>query len=104
MKLPEESIALFSAFADHGVRYLLVGGHAVAAHGRPRATKDVDLWIEPSRENVERVCQALLRFGAPREIADALRGAKPNEIVWMGRVPMRIDFLQALPGVDFGVA
>jgi hypothetical protein len=48
MDLPRDLIELFSAFASAGVRYLLVGGHAVAAHGRPRSTKDVDLWLAPN--------------------------------------------------------
>jgi hypothetical protein len=101
MNLPPDLIELFSAFGAGGVRYLLVGGHAVAAHGRPRTTKDVDIWLEPHRENIERACGALARFGVPAEIVEALRTAKVSEIVWLGRPPVRIDFLQALPGVDF---
>jgi hypothetical protein len=97
-------IELFSAFADAGVRYLLVGGHAVAAHGRPRSTKDVDLWLEPSPQNIERACTALSKFGVPVEIVAALRGAGLDDIVWLGRPPTRIDLLQAIPAVDFGEA
>ncbi len=101
MNLPPDLIELFSAFAAIGVRYLLVGGHAVAAHGRPRTTKDVDLWLEPKPENVERACRALASFGVPPDIVEALRSAGPDDIVWLGRAPVRIDFLQSLPGVDF---
>jgi hypothetical protein len=101
MDLPRDLIELFSAFADTDVRYLLVGGHAVAAHGRPRATKDVDLWLSPARANIERACRALRQFGLPGEIIEALRCAKPSDIVWIGRPPSRVDFLQSLPAVTF---
>ena len=104
MDLPRDLIELFSAFGDNGVRLLLVGGHAVAAHGLPRATKDVDLWLGPGLENIERACRALVAFGATRDIGEALRNAKPTDIVWLGRAPSRIDLLQSLPGVDFDQA
>ena len=53
--------ALFAA----GAEFLIVGAHALAAHGRPRATGDLDLWIRPTAENAERVWRALVQFGAP---------------------------------------
>jgi hypothetical protein len=101
MDLPRDLIDLFSAFGAAGVRYLLVGGHAVSAHGRPRSTKDVDLWLGPERADVERACAALAEFGVPREIIDALRNSGAQDIVWIGRVPSRIDLLRSLPGVEF---
>lgn len=99
--LPPDLIELFSAFGDAGVRYLLVGGHAVAAHGRPRSTKDVDLWLDSDAKNIASACDALVAFGVPVSMVTALRTAKPDEIVWLGRVPARIDILQTLPGVEF---
>ena len=99
--LPPDLIDLLSAFAAAGVKYLLVGGHAVAAHGRPRSTKDVDLWLEPRPANVERTCSALTAFGVPPAIVAALRAAKREDIVWLGRPPARIDLFQSLPGVQF---
>jgi hypothetical protein len=101
MQIPSDLIELFSAFAGAGVRYLLVGGHAVAAHGRPRSTKDVDLWLAPDPENIVRACLALAQFGVPAEIVAALRGAGVEDIVWLGRPPMRVDLLQSLPAVRF---
>src|SRR5216683_4468987 len=101
MDLPRDLIDLFSAFAAEGVRYLLVGGHAVAAHGRPRSTKDVDLWLASDAKNIERSCRGLATFGVPVEIVQALQGAKRGDIVWLGRAPTRIDFLLSLPGVEF---
>lgn len=101
MDLPRDLIDLFSVFDAAGVRYLLVGGHAVSAHGRPRSTKDVDLWLGPERADIECACVALSEFGVPREIVEALRNSGPQDIVWLGRAPSRIDLLRSLPGVGF---
>ena len=81
MDLPRDLNELFSAFGAEGVRYLLVGGHAVSAHGRPRSTKDVDLWLGPEHADIQRACRALANFGAPKDIVEALRRAGPDEIV-----------------------
>lgn len=85
----------------HGVAYMIVGGHAVGFHSRPRATKDLDVWIQPTDANRRRVVEALASYGAPEEIGNRVLEAKPNEIVWFGRPPNRVDLLQELPGVDF---
>ncbi|HEY4185714.1 MAG TPA: hypothetical protein VGP07_11635 [Polyangia bacterium] len=92
---------LIGAFAAADVRYLLVGGYAVGFHGRPRFTKDLDLWIEDSEENLLRLAEALVSFGAPGNLADELRRAEPLDVVWMGRPPTRIDLVKAIPGVTF---
>jgi len=104
MNLPRDLVEMLSVFANCGVRYLVIGGHAVSLHARPRTTKDLDLWLDAEPENIERACVALLRFGVPAEIVADLRAARPDEIVWMGRVPARIDFLQTVPGLDFGTS
>ncbi len=101
MDLPSELIELLGAFGEAGVRYLLVGGHAVAAHGRPRATKDVDLWLASDPENRARAAEALAKFGVPSDIRDALLTAGPTDIVWFGRPPLRVDLLQSISGVEF---
>lgn len=104
MEIPRDLISLFSEFAVGGVRYLVVGGHAVAAHGRPRSTKDVDIWLDSSRANIARACAALRAFGVPGAIVQALRDAGLDEIVWLGRAPLRIDLLQSLPALEFKAA
>jgi hypothetical protein len=104
MNLPRDLVAMLSEFAAAAVRYLIVGGHAVGVHARPRTTKDVDVWLDPGARNVGRACRALLAFGIPASLVEDLRTAQPDEIVWMGRAPARVDFLLALPGVDFGPA
>jgi hypothetical protein len=101
MDVPPDLIELLSAFAAADVRYLLVGGHAVAAHGQPRSTKDIDLWLAPGVENIGRACNALAGFGVPADLVRALREASPDEIVWLGRAPTRIDLLQSIPAVEF---
>lgn len=101
MSLPPDLVEMLSAFAGAGVRYLVIGGHAVSLHARPRTTKDLDLWLAPDRENIERACAALRRFGVPDGIVADLDSARSDEIVWMGRAPARIDFLQKVPGLEF---
>ncbi len=56
---------LLAVFNAHGVEYLVVGAHALAAHGHVRATKDLDVWVRPEADNAKRVLQALHSFGAP---------------------------------------
>ena len=56
---------MLSALNAERTEYLVVGGYALAAHGWPRATKDIDIWVRPTAENAERVLRALIRFGAP---------------------------------------
>ena len=95
---------LLGAFAEEGVEYLLVGGYAVSFHGEPRATKDMDLWISGASENVERVARALIRFGAPPHILAALRSQGPDEFIFFGRPPVRVDLLRSIPGIGFDEA
>lgn len=72
MDLPSDLIDLLAAFDTAGVDYLLVGGQALALHGRPRFTKDADLWLRDSAPNLARACTALRTFGAPDATIDAL--------------------------------
>ena len=86
-----------------GVRYLVVGAHALAFHGVPRATGDIDIWIEPSNENSEKVWQALRAFGAPVESLGIVREdlVKPDMVIQLGLPPRRIDLLTGLSGLEF---
>lgn len=104
MELPQDFVDLLLAFAEAEVHYLIVGGYAVAVHDRPRTTKDLDVLLDPDGDNLRRACLALDRFGAPGPIRDALSTASPDEIVWWGQPPLRIDLLQSAPGVDFRAA
>lgn len=101
MALPSDLIDLLAEFGAARVEYLLIGGHAVAVHGRPRFTKDADVWIGPSAENVERAVRALETFGAARAVLEALPVAAPLDVVWMGHPPSRIDLMKGVPGGVF---
>ncbi len=81
-----------------GARYLIVGAHAVALHARPRATKDLDLFIEPSPDNAERVLAAIRAFlgsDIGLTLADL---TTPGSIIQLGVAPSRIDLLSRLAG------
>ena len=84
-----------------GVRYLVIGGYAVAFHGRPRYTKDLDVWIEVSEDNAYRITQALKAFGFGGLELTVQDFLKPGEIIQLGRPPHRIDLLTFADGVDF---
>jgi len=86
--------------ANHRVRYLVVGGLAVVFHGKPRYTKDMDIWVEPSPANIQRANRALAEFGSPY----LLDPAKPTQVVQIGVAPNRIDLLQTIEGVRFETA
>lgn len=95
---------ILSAFESAGVDYLLVGAYALAAHGHPRATGDIDLWVRPTQENAECVLQALQSFGAPLSAVRREDFAKPEVVFQIGVSPRRIDILTSIDGVAFSPA
>ena len=100
MNLYPDFKELLAEFARDAVDVVLVGGYAVAFHGRPRATKDIDLVLEGSDANLERAARALERFGAPPVVVDGVRRQAPTDVVFMGQPPLRVDFLRTIDGVD----
>lgn len=104
MDLPSDLIDLLAEFDASGVEYLLVGGVALALHGRPRFTKDADLWLRDTEANLDRARAALARFGAPAATIEALGPADPMDVIWMGHPPARIDLMKGVPGGDFEAA
>ncbi len=99
MDLPRDLIDLLAAFANERVDFVVVGGHAVAFHAVPRATKDLDLLLAPTPGNLDRAAAALARFGAPRNVVDATRRMTDDDIVYLGQPPQRIDVLRRIDGV-----
>lgn len=86
----------------NGVRFLIVGAHAVAFHARPRATKDLDLYIEPTPDNAERVLLAIRGFLGTDLGISVADLSTPGRIVQLGVAPTRIDLMARLAGVaDF---
>jgi hypothetical protein len=92
---------MLSIFTEEGVEYLVVGAYAMAAHGWPRATGDIDLWVRPTRENAERVLRALRRFGAPLFDLALEDLQKTDTVFQIGQPPGRIDILSGVSGVAF---
>jgi predicted nucleotidyltransferase len=86
---------------DNHVRYLVIGGYAVAFHGHPRYTKDIDIWIDPSPTNAARMVKALDQFGFGSLGLQAADFVAPDQIVQLGYPPNRIDLLTSASGVDF---
>jgi hypothetical protein len=95
---------LLLAFNDAKVEYLIVGAHALAAYGHVRATKDLDIWVRPSRQNAERVMNALTLFGAPLNEVSASDLTQPGVIFQIGLPPLRIDLITSIDGVEFADA
>ena len=94
----KELLALFNA---HGVEYLIVGGYALACHGAPRFTGDLDLWVRPTRQNARRIIAALQEFGfgslnlAEQDFTDR------DRVVQLGLPPVRVDLIASIDGVTW---
>jgi hypothetical protein len=95
---------LLSAFNAHGVEYLVVGAYALAAHGRVRATGDLDIWVQAAPDNAARVMKALTEFGAPLLDLTAADLSQPGVVFQVGVAPVRVDILTAIDGVEFADA
>jgi hypothetical protein len=92
---------MLNALSAEGVEFLVVGAYAVAGHGLPRATGDIDLWVRPVAENAARVWKALERFGAPRSRLTVDIFTQPDIVYQIGLPPNRIDLLTGIDGVSF---
>jgi hypothetical protein len=86
------------------VRYLVVDGYAMAFHEHPRFTKDLDVWVEPTRANAARPWEALRSFGAPLRDLRMEDLTDPEAVYQIGVAPNRIDILMGVSGVDFADA
>jgi hypothetical protein len=91
---------LLSIFGKHRVRYLIIGGLAFIYHAKPRYTKDMDIWVDSSRDNIKRANAALAEYGSPH----LLNPDADEEILQLGVAPDRIDLLRAIKGARFATA
>jgi hypothetical protein len=104
--VPDDFVDLVASLRAEGCDFLIVGAHALAAHGAPRTTGDLDVLVRPDAQNAVKVYDALARFGAPL----AAHGvnvddfARPNTVYQMGLPPNRIDLLTSISGVSFDEA
>ena len=95
---------LFTFLNAHHVKAIVVGGHAVAFHAKPRYTKDIDVFVERSSENATRLMAALVDFGFGDVGLSAADFEKPGKIIQLGVAPNRIDLLTSIDGVEFSRA
>jgi hypothetical protein len=95
---------MLSVLCDEGAEFLLVGAYALATHGLPRATGDMDIWIRCSQENAARVWRALRRFRAPLTGLNEDDLNTPNLVFQIGIAPRRIDLLTSIDAVQFDEA
>jgi hypothetical protein len=100
----QDFVDLLRAFVAHDVRFLIVGAYALALHGRPRATGDLDVWVDAAPDNAPRVMAALAAFGAPMDRIDEGDFARPGVVYQLGVAPGRIDILTKLTGLTFDEA
>lgn len=95
---------LFSTFNDEDVEYLVAGAHAVIYFSEPRYTKDLDVWVNPTPGNADRVYRALTRFGAPLQGISATNFSEKDLVYQIGIEPNRIDVIMGVGGVEFDAA
>ena len=104
MILDKDLRELLALLNTAGVEFLVVGGHAVAFHGRPRLTEDLDLFVRPDLANGERIMRALQAFGFGSLGITAADFRADDRVIQLGRAPNRVDLLTKLYGVDFADA
>jgi predicted nucleotidyltransferase len=101
IELPFDFKEFLKLLNDKGVEYLLIGGYAVAYHGYPRATNDMDLWIAVHPDNAERVTAAVHEFGFTVPELTSRLFLQENKIIRMGVPPMRLEIATGISGVEF---
>ena len=102
--LDEDLRELLALFNEHRVEFLVAGGHAVAFHGYPRFTEDLDLFVRPDRGNATRIMAALEAFGFGDVGLSAEDFVADDRVIQLGRAPNRVDLLTRLWGVEFDPA
>ncbi|MEF8795446.1 MAG: hypothetical protein V5A22_12540 [Salinivenus sp.] len=100
-RLPTDFKEFLRLLTEHDVRYLIVGGYAVGYHGYPRATGDMDVWVDATPENAERLVMALREFGFDVPELEPDLFLQPDRVVRMGHPPLRIELLTSVSGVAF---
>src|SRR5688500_20254725 len=102
--MPQDFLDLLRAFIDGNVRFLVVGAYALGLHGRPRATGDLDVWVDATPDNAPKVMQALADFGAPLHDLTPEDLSREGITYQNGIAPLRGDVLTTLTGRKFSEA
>ncbi len=101
MVLNQDFKEFIKSLNENEVKYLVIGGYAVAFHGHPRYTKDLDVWVELSEQNASRLMKALDAFGFGSLGLKAADFLEPEQVIQLGYPPNRIDILMTPKGIDF---
>ncbi len=101
MRLPDDFSEFLRLLDAHDVEYLVVGGYAVAFHGYPRTTQDLDIWVARTRRSAERLIRALHEFGFDDPELTAELFLDPDRLVRLGFPPMRLELLTSVSGLTF---
>jgi hypothetical protein len=104
IQLSRDWTEFLSLLISRRMRFVLVGGHAVAGHGEPRLTEDLDVFVERSPANAKKLRQAPVDFGFGHLAPTAAELARPHKVFMLGHKPWRIDILTSIDGVTFGQA
>ena len=101
MEVQQDFRELLALLNAHKVEYVLVGGYALAFHGAPRYTGDMDIFIKPDRQNAQRILEALDDFGFGDQDLTTADFQKPNVVIQLGVAPVRVDIVTSLSGVSW---
>jgi len=104
MNIQKDFEELLELLTKHKVKYLIVGGYAVAFHGYPRFTNDIDIFYEMSEENVRKITECLVNFGFSYSEVNGKLFLKKGNIIVIGVEPLRVDFINDIDGVEFATA
>lgn len=102
--LNEDYRDMLQALAEEKVKFLLIGAYALAAHGYPRATMDIDIWVLQSPDNADAVLRALQRFGTPLQNLTRQDFQRDDTVFQIGVAPRRIDIITTASGLRFDEA
>lgn len=104
MEIQQDFRDLLELFNAHKVEYIIVGGYALAFHGAPRYTGDIDIFVRPEDKNAARIMSALAEFGFGSLGLAALDFERPGQVVQLGVPPVRIDIITSISGVSWSEA
>ncbi len=101
LRLPPDFIEFLRLLDSHRVEYLLIGGYAVAYHGYPRATGDMDVWVRVTPDNAAKLARAVREFGFESPELSTTLFLEPDRMIRMGTPPIRIEIATGISGVKF---
>jgi len=101
MEIPKDFKELLELFNSHKVEYLIVGAYALAFHGAPRFTGDIDLFVKADPDNAKRILDALVEFGFGSLDLSEVDFTTPNNVIQLGIPPLRVDIMTSLTGIDW---